>query len=122
MIVKSAVEVFEGKVELEGDGIVEFKFRKPSLIDIQNFQAGLIVGDVTAEELQAGKYKIDVEKALKADLYLLAFAITEINICMEWGKMDTGKRLEELEELAKSCGNVFEAILRQVKEKVGGLI
>ncbi len=122
MIVKSAVEVFEGRVELEGDGIVEFKFRKPSLIDIQNFQAGLIVGDVTAEELQAGKYKINVEKALKADLYLLAFAITEINICAEWSKMNTEKRIEELQELAGSCSNVFEAILKQIKEKVGGLI
>ncbi len=121
MVVKSAIEIYTGKIEVD-DGVIEFKFRKPSIIDVQEFQASLIIGDVTAEDLQSGRYKIDVRRAAKVDLYLLAFAIIEINICPSWNKMVVDKRIEELEELAKNCGEVYETMLKQVKEKVSGLI
>ena len=122
MLVRAKVETWEEVIELDNDEKITFTFRKPSLVAVQDFQASLIIGDVTAEELQTGKYKIDYKKALDKDFYLLAYSVLTISIVAEWGKMDIDTRVKELKELANINGELFKEIVERVKAKVGELI
>ena len=122
MLVKAKIEIFEEVIELDNGEKITFTFRKPSLVAIQDFQASLIIGDVTAEELQTGKYKIDYKKALDKDFYLLAYSILTISVVAEWSKMDIDMRVKELKELANINGELFKEIVERVKAKVGELI